>query len=159
MPKDQNTAEAENGDLNALTVQSDRTGPKAVLIGDQQFKVKQQVNVPVLKHDTGVTVAVRIENPIRHEVSTREIEVDTPDGKVKGTQEGTISVVRVTELTSGLLFNLVLNAITASEFERAYPDNGYVGKMFAIKKMGVVAGKRYKDVQIVEIEANEASAG
>lgn len=153
--------EPENADqMKALQVSGDREGPTSVLIGDQKFKVKQQVNVPVLKHESGVTVAVRMEQPIRHELSQREIEVlNSATGEmVKGKQETQISVARVTELGSNQLFNLVLNAITASEFERAYPENGYVGKSFAIRKLGVVAGKRYKDVQIVEIEPELAAA-
>lgn len=152
--RNQETTENVSGDqMNALTVSGDREGPTSVLIGDQAFKVKQQVNVPVLKHESGVTVAIRIEQPIRHELSEREEEVILGTGEVvKGKKETNIAVVRVTELSSNQLFNLVLNAIAASEFERAYPENGYVGKCFAIKKMGVVAGKRYKDVQIVEIE-------
>lgn len=152
--------ETTDEQMKALQVTGDRKGPTAVMIGDQQFRVKQQVNVPVLKHESGVTVAVRLELPIRHELSEREIEVlNKATGElVKGTQESQIAVVRVTELTSGQLFNLVLNAISASEFDRAYPDNGYVGKSFAIRKLGVVAGKRYKDVQIVEIEPELAAA-
>ena len=150
MAKNQETDENQ---MTALAVEGDRQGPNAVMIGGQKFAVKQQVNVPVLKHESGQTVAVRIELPIRHETSRREEEVTLADGEVvKGIKETDISVVRVTELGSNQLFNLVLNAISASEFDRAYPDNGYVGKCFAINKLGVVAGKRYKDVQIVEIE-------
>ena len=154
MAKEPQTTETDNAAFEAATVSSERKNvPSTVLAGDTHFKVKQQVNVPVLKHESGNTVVVRIEQPIRKEISRKEDEVTTSDGEViKGIKETDISVVRVTELTSGLLFNLVLNAITASELDRAYPDNSYVGKSFAIRKLGVVAGKRYKDVQIVEIE-------
>ncbi len=157
--KKNETSETENRELS--TIEGGKAGrsiTEAVLIGDGKYKVKQQVNVPVLKHDSGQTVAVRIELPIRTEISRREDEVTTSSGEViKGVKESNISVVRVTELNSGLLFNLVLNAITASEFARAYPDNehgvpGYVGKCFAIQKLGTVAGKRYKDVNILELE-------
>lgn len=148
--------ENDGDNLNALAVRAERHSPKAVLVGDQSYSVKQQVNVPTLKHDTGVTVAIRIEQAIRRELTSREEEVTLANGEiVKGIKEGTLAVVRVTELGSGQLFNLVLNSITASELDRAYEDQSYVGKSFAIRKMGTVAGKRYKDVQIVEIEAAE----
>lgn len=143
----------ETNAMLALVVAATRDGPSAVMVGDQNYEVVQQVNVPTLKHETGQVLAIRIEQPIRHELSQRDIEVlNSATGElVKGKQETNIAVVRITELGSGQLFNLVLNAISASEFERAYPENAYVGKSFAIKKLGVVAGKRYKDVQIVEI--------
>lgn len=138
-------------DAKAPTVQREQ-GPTGVMIDGVEYKVKQQVNVPILKHETGETVAVRIELPINKELTEREKEVIVAGVKTMATEESTINVIRVTELTTGQLFQLVLNAITASEFERAYPDNDYVGRFFAIKKLGLVAGKRYKDVQIVEIE-------
>lgn len=161
MPKDQTNDEQG---ITALTVNDERKGIGPISVGGQQYAVKQQVNVPVLKHETGQAVAVRIELPIRKEIQRRNEEVTLDSGEVvKGVKEGQISVVRVTELSSGHLFNLVLNSITASELERSYPENengvpGYVGKSFLIKKMGVVAGKRYKDVQIVEIEPTDNQA-
>lgn len=139
-------ASQNNETLNALVPVGERKGPRAVQIGETTYEVVQQVNVPILKHDTDQVIGIKLEQPIRHETSKRN------DGSA-----GTIAVARVTELGSGQLFNLVLNAITASEFERAYPDNSYVGKCFAIKKLGVVAGKRYKDVQIVEIRDPNAN--
>jgi len=138
--------------MTAKGVEAQRQGPTSVEVGGVQYAVKQQVNVPILKHETNEVVAIRVELPINAEETTREKEVVVNGVKTMATEEGVINVIRVTELTTGQLFNLVLNAITASEFERAYPDNGYVGRFFAIKKLGVVAGKRYKDVQIVEIE-------
>lgn len=154
-------AKTDNNENNLETkaIVATRTGPSGVMIAGQRFEVVQQVNVPILKHETGETVAVRIELPLRTETSDRLVEVTDPrTGEViKGSQEVPITVARVTELGSGQLFQLVLNAISASEFERAYPNAGYVGKCFAIKKLGLVAGKRYKDVQIVEIQPNAAA--
>lgn len=139
-------------------------GPKSIVVGDTEFDIVQQVNVPVLKHGSGETVLVRIEQPIRHELSSREIEVAVASGEmVKGKQDTQIAVTRVTELNSGQLFNLVLNAITASELERTYNTENenkvpaYVGKCFAIRKLGTVQGKRYKDVQIIEIKPKAAT--
>lgn len=159
MPKDENKGpETEGAMVPAPVPTGDRIGGN-ILIGDQEFKVKQQVNVPTLKHDSGKAVTVRIELPIRFETSTREEEVTLSTGEiVKGTKDTQIAVVRVTELTSGLAFNYVCNAITASELNRAYPDNAYVGKCFAIRKLGVVAGKRYKGVEILEIEPTSPAA-
>lgn len=146
-------AEKPDDGMSAELVPTDRVNRDTVLIGDTEYKVKSQVNVPTLKHDTGKAITVQILLPIRTEISSREEEVTLSTGEVvKGTKENPINVVRVRELSSGLQFNYVCNAITASEFRRAYPEDAYVGKFFAIRKLGVVAGKRYKGVEILEIE-------
>lgn len=166
MPKDNANPETGNDEVLTASVPAVREkGPTGLAIGNTTFKVKDLVTVPILKHNSGETIGVRIDQPIRRELTSREVEVATASGElVKGTQEGQIAVVRVTELGSMQAFNLVLNAITASELERRYntenangvPD--YVGRFFAIKKLGVVAGKRYKEVQIAEIEPTGTEA-
>lgn len=151
MPKQDEIATNDETNFTGKEVAVNRTGPSGVMIGGKVFAVIQQVNVPTLKHETGETVAVRLMQKINLDESSREIEVTVDGVKTTATQTNEINVIRVTELGSNQLFNLVLNAITASELRSAYPDHSYVNKCFAIKKLGTVAGKRYKDVQIVEI--------
>lgn len=124
---------------------------QAVDVGGVSYEVVQAVNVPTLKHETGQTIAIKIDGPIL--VKTNHVEKKvTIDGEIKTVTEAVeLSVVRVIELQTGGLFTYPLNAISAANLIDAYPDNGYIGKSFAIRKGGVVAGKRYKDVQIVEI--------
>ncbi len=130
--------ETEGGEI--LTSQEVALAEKAasgVMVGGMKFKVKELVNVPTLKHDSETTVAFTVLAPIFEN---------------KGENDNMVSVVRVKELSSGQTFEYVCNAITQDSLRSAYPNDGYVGKSFAIKKLGTVQGKRYKDVQIVEIE-------
>lgn len=119
-----------------------------VMVGGVAYKVVEQVNVPTLKHDSNETVCFTILAPIFVSSSPAQPEAFNADGSVKMND---VSVARVRELTNGQVFEYVCNAITADSLKGAYPNDTYVGKSFAIKKLGVVAGKRYKDVQIIEI--------
>lgn len=143
--------EQMESEVKAVAVTENRTG--AVMVGGNTFNVVQQVTVPILKHDSNETIAVRLEQPIVEEDQI-EYTMDPKTGEVTDQKyKGKINVGRVTELGSNQLMQYVFNAISASELRAAYPGNGYVGKSFLIKKLGVVAGKRYKEVQIIEIAA------
>lgn len=127
-----------------------RMGP--VEIRGQRFQPVRRVNVPTLKHDSGEVVAFRIDQPIRQEKSMRRVEVTVNGVKQQGEEEVTINIARVTEASSKQEFEYVCNAMTADNLRGAYPDDGYVGKWFAVQKLGVVAGKRYKETNVIEIE-------
>lgn len=138
-------------EVKTLAKRDEQNG--SLMVAGTEFKVAQQVTVPVLKQDSGETVAIKIVAPILVE-DQFDTKIDEETGEIiKQTFKGKINVGRVTELTSGQLFQYVFNAISASEIRNAYPDESYVGKSFLIKKLAVVAGKRYKEVQIIEIEA------
>jgi hypothetical protein len=120
-----------------------------VNIGGQTFNLVKRVNLPTLKHDSGETVAFRIDAPIREELSMREVKLA---GGQTGQEEVRINVVRVTEASSKREFEYVCNAMTADNIRGAYQDHSYVGHWFAVQKLGVVAGKRYKETNVIEIE-------
>lgn len=142
--------------VKAITVSQQAAG--GVVINGQTFNLVKRVNLPTLKQDSGEVVVFRIDAPIRQEKSERETEVTVAGVKTKATEETTINVVRVTEATSGQPFEYVCNAMTADNLRSAYPDHDYVGKCFAVQKLGVVAGKRYKETNVIEIEAPEGLA-
>jgi hypothetical protein len=128
----------------------------SVMIAGNEFEIAQQVTVPVLKHESGETIAVTLVAPILAE-DQFDTKIDEETGEVLSQKfKGKINVGRVTELSTGQLFQYVFNAISASELRNAYPSDGYVGKSFLIKKLGVVAGRRYKDVQILELKPKAA---
>lgn len=124
---------------------------QGVTVGGATFNVVNRVNLPTLKHEDGETVAIRVDSQIREEVTYKEEEVIIQGVKQTITKENVINVVRVTELNSNQPFEYVCNAMTADNLRSAYPENGYVGKFFAILKKGTAAGKRYKETEIVEI--------
>lgn len=135
----------------AITVSEKAAG--GVIVNGQQFNMVKRVNLPTLKQESGEVVVFRIDARIREEVNYKETEVVMNGEKVKATQENIINVVRVTEASSGQPFEYVCNAMTADNLRSAYPDHTYIGHCFAVQKLGTVAGKRYKETNVIEIEA------
>lgn len=132
-----------------------------VNVGGFTFKVAEQVTLPVLKQKSGETVFIRIEKPIAYEHKTAEQL--TAEGKAPGSKDDRpVPVLTVTDLKSGDKFKYIGNAIFVSELERQYPQPvdretgelgawGYVGKFFGVHKLEAREGKRYKDLQVVEL--------
>lgn len=141
------TLYAKPGEVQAGAAQS-------VMVNGIAYRIARRVNLPILKHEDGETIAVRIDMPINEEATTRDITVRNPETgqPMAVTQEGVINVVRVTEIYCGEPFNLVLSVMAAGDLRDAYPEHSYVGRTFAIQKVGLVQGKRYKQVNVVEIE-------
>lgn len=151
--KTQTRVDPDTGEVlqtTAVAVREEQA--KGVAIGGQTFNILKRVNVPTLKHESGQVVAFRIDAPIRIEIGTREVEATVNGEKVKGTEETKINVVRVTEASSMQEFEYVCNSMTADNLRSCYPGDTYVGKWFAVQKLGVVAGKRYKETNVAEIE-------
>lgn len=142
---------AKPGEVQAGAAQS-------VMVNGIAYKIARRVNVPILKFEDGETIAVRIDMPINEEPTIRDV-VGTVDGVRKVMQEeGFINICRVTEMYSNEPFNVVLPVMAAGDLRNAYPNHAYVGKTFAMQKAGLVAGKRYKQVNVVEIEPATPSA-
>lgn len=148
-----------SGNQVAKVVHDERAVAEGVLIGDKRFHVTKQVNVPTLKHDTGEIVTVRFDGPIVISEHPEEKTVTLEGERKVITEVKKINVARVTELSSMKAFNYVCNAMTADNLRSTYPDNGYVGRSFAIQKLGVVQGKRYKETAVLEIEAVDTETG
>jgi hypothetical protein len=66
----------------------------------------------------------------------------------------------VIDLATGELQILVMNKVLLSELDRAFPDNGYVGRSFAIVRHGhqdaTDTDKRYKLYKILELKKEGA---
>ena len=126
-------------------------GAQAVQLGGVTYEVVSQVNVPTLKQEDQETVAVKFIQPIleKPQYTDKIVEVDGEKRVVK--EERIINIGRVIELSSGQVFEYVCNAMTADHLRAAYPNHGYVGRCFGIQKVGKVAGKLYKQTNIVEI--------
>lgn len=61
-------------------------------------------------------------------------------------------LAHVVNLATGELCQLVLPEVVKSNLRETYPQDSYVGKSFAIAKLGQRAGKRYVDYSVLEIE-------
>lgn len=107
------------------------------------FKVVKNVTLPLLKQSDDTTVYVRIDSAI------------FKGKEIKGTGEAAkmepADLMNVTELESGEQMQMIANAVLKGNLEEEYPEEGYVGKCFAVTRMKV-EGKRYKNYSIQEIE-------
>ena len=129
-------------------------GAEVVLPGGLKVRMVKAVSRPTLKQETGESVYFTVTDPIRSETNLEKkiVKIDGADREIE--EEKTIHVVAVRNLTDGRDYNYVLNAVTHGELTDNYPDNGYVGRSFAIQKGAVVAGKRFKAVSVIEIETD-----
>lgn len=127
--------------------------PKNVSIGGVVYEIANRVNLPTLSQKVGETIAIRVDANIRQETSYKEEEVMVDGVKRTVTKENIINVVRVTEMNSLQPFEYVCNAMTADNLRSAYPEDTYVGRVFAILKKDRAPGKQYMETEIVELQA------
>jgi hypothetical protein len=132
------------------TVDNDSTGQNvvklseralaAIKIGGVDFKPTARVTIPTLSHKYPevMDVAVMFEGPFLADISKDD------EGRDK-----VVHVARVVDLTTGQVCRYVGGAIVVRELEGL--EGGYVGRSFAIRKMKKPEGKRYNQVEILEI--------
>ena len=61
------------------------------------------------------------------------------------------TIAKVYDLVNNHPAQIIVTTVTKSNLERAYPDNGYVGKFFKIE-LFAVEGKKYHQVELIEFE-------
>ena len=144
--------DANNSTLESKTVAVREEDTKGVMIGGAKYAVVRAVNVPTLKQETNETVAVKIVQPLETKVNYTDEEAVIDGVKRTVKKETIITIARVLELNSGQEFEYVCNAMTADNLRSTYPNDDYVGRCFGIQKLGVVAGKRYKETKIWELQ-------
>lgn len=111
------------------------------------FKVKRNVIMPTLSLAVNVPLTLRIDDEIR--VSTY-IDPDPKKGKQKPAD-----ICSVTDMETGVTSILLVPSVMLSALERDYPNAEYVGCVFGVQKLPKRPGKRYFDIQLVELEIDE----
>ncbi len=106
------------------------------------FKTKSLVTRPVLTHPQDTIVVIRVLS-----VATQRPEHFDSDGVVKRHPH----VVAVVDVQTGAEHVYVLNAMSYSSLQEVYPNDGYVGKTFAIYKHVAKPGQ-FCRVDIAEVE-------
>ena len=149
------------------TAQTVNTGVPAVVIDSAtktmvmpngiKFKVAKAVSRPTLTHKPQTAAYLTILAPIETKLTKEKAEITEKDADGKPVKkivdvDKEIRTVGVTNLEDGQEYNYVVNAVTDSELNTSYPENGYVGKSFAILKGGKREGKNFNDIFITEIE-------
>lgn len=107
---------------------------------ESAFKLVKTLAVPVLPFPDGATIQCRI---VAAAKEGRAIE----GGMIK-------QAARLLEIEarSGEKRMLIANKVLERELESAYPEGGYVGRVFLINRQAPKAGKRYPTYLIEEIE-------
>jgi hypothetical protein len=124
----------------------DRKLPE-VIDGIKSEEVLELVTRPTLRHEQGQVMYVRFLEPMVAK-ETGKTKVDPNTGEVKN---AVINVAVVLERITGIEYDYVCNAVTASKLNDKYPMQAYVGKNFAIQKMRPSKGNQYCEIKIVRL--------
>jgi hypothetical protein len=121
-----------------------------VKVGGQDFQNKGRVTLPILSHKFSDVrdVAVEFLTPFISEPSGRDSAEQDRVSEFGEDDEGrqrVVRVARVIDMVTGETRRYVGNAIIVRELERL--EGGYVGRKFAIRKLGPKDGKRYNQVE------------
>jgi len=119
-----------------------------------KFKVKSHVTVPLLKvPDNGTPIYVTFDSKIEKAKENESVRTRKANLAAAGEQvQEAPHVARVINLETGEHQQIIVNSVLKTEIEDKYPDNGYIGVSFEIKKFKMQGGKKYATFQIAEIE-------
>lgn len=109
-------------------------------------KIKKLLTRPLLKLQEDVPVYIKIETKMALGKEMKKRKGDDEKQKEPAT------LVNCVNLSDGSLQQLIVNAVVKSVWNEDYPDDSYVGKCFAITKLGRAAGKNYNPFRIAEID-------
>jgi hypothetical protein len=128
-----------------------------------QFEIVKHVTLPLIKIlEDGTPMYLRFESEIRvadQLVATRARQTKDPTtGKVeeKGAPMPPPDIADVTDMQTGQLGQIIVNAVLKSNLEKVYPKNEYVSKCFQLKK--IKTSKRYFTFEILEIRLKGQAA-
>lgn len=109
-----------------------------------EFKRKKLLTVPVLKFKEGETRYVKI---------TEVMHVGKPQKAKEGEKaKEPATLASCINLEDGAVCQIIVSAVVKSVLSEEYPNDGYVGKCFAITKQGRNPGKQYNQFDIEEVE-------
>ena len=121
--------------VNAQTAASVRNMAKGL-------KLKKRVTIPLLKQRVGMPIAV---------VFMSAMTESAPLASDKSGKKDPATIAKVFSLFDETVYQIIIGTVTRSELEKAYPDNGYVGKAFYIE-LHKVEGKNYHVCDLQEVE-------
>ena len=107
------------------------------------FKVVKNVTLPLFKLEKNKDYYFRFEGPIH---TGKDIK-----GKSTDDRKQPAELAKVTNLETGELGEIICPMILRETMQEDYPDDGYVGKCFALS-LTRPEGKAYNLVSITEIE-------
>jgi len=116
------------------------------------YKVKKHVTRRLIKPQLDVAVLIK---PTGLIYQSKEIKVDNTD-KAKAEKKKDppflMSCVDLESVDNLDDAEIIVPAVFKSSLEDAFPDGGYIGKLFSVTKLKKEAGKDYHNYVIAEIE-------
>lgn len=120
---------------------------RSVTVGGKTYGCRH-VTMPTINPGVGEPRILRIDSPIR--VSTY-VDKTTADGNRAAKQKEPAKVCTVTNMETGEIANWLVPTVAYKELTEKYPEDSYVGKIFAFQKMAKRPGKNYFDIQLTEL--------
>jgi hypothetical protein len=116
------------------------------------FKISKRVTLPLFKIAPNTEYYFQIESAM---FIGKEVKEGRGGSEAKKKEPATL--MRVINLETGELGQIICGAVLRGIFDDEYPEEKYVGKLFAIE-MHKIVGKDYNGYSVTEIERNEAPA-
>lgn len=132
--------ESKSVAVNQMTISE-----KSVMLSNgQTYKLARRVTVPLLSwKEVDVPIPFTSTGPY----------IYTAEKKTKkGETLPATPMMPVIDLNTGREARLIVGAIMQSLLEDEYPNNSYVNKSFVLLNRGKPEGKRFNDIELVEIE-------
>ena len=118
-----------------------------VTVSMPKLKLKKRVTVPLLKQRAGGEgIAVIFLSPIYQGEKIEGGKITEP-----------AKLARVLNVVDGQVYQIILHTVTIKELTKAYPEDSYVGKGFAIR-LHNVEGKNYLIADISEFDTSDFTA-
>lgn len=116
------------------------------------YKIKRRVTMPTINPPVDKPCIFRIEDAMRE--STYKEKLSADGTRVDGDKKpGTVCTV--VDVETGLVGLWLMPSLAVSQLNEAYPDDAYVGRVFGFKKLTKRPGKKYFDIELIELEAND----
>jgi hypothetical protein len=116
-----------------------------VMLGDGEYEIERRVTRTVISQKDGEPLFVLFQEP----AYTSDVK------QKKGNKDmDPARCANVINLETGEEHILIMNTVLESELNKAYPDNGYVGRAYAITRSTPEQGegdRRYKVYKIIEL--------
>lgn len=130
----------------------------ATAVTPMQFEIVKHVTLPLLKiPEDGSPVYVQIDEAIFQAEkleTTRRVRATEP-GEAPKVEKAPPELMRVTNLENKQPMQMIANAVLASQLRKTYPSDGYVGKMFQIRRFKIATGKLYATFEILEVRPKQ----
>lgn len=114
-----------------------------------RFARTKSVTLPVFKVEEEVPLYLTVNGAM---FVGKPIEAKTGDDGKKGKPMEPATIMPVTNIDSGEMGQIIVNAALKSILEETYPKDAYVGKSFEVVKHAKKAGKRYHTFSVFEID-------